>query len=105
MTNEIPVNIPPQFLVQEKHISKIPAFLDEIFDQLSINSRTEAAKFKPEPTFENTINDIKENNLKSITSIAMNPLAITSKKPSSSSENLKSNIMSWILLQSLGKSS
>ena len=41
-------------------------------EQLNANSRIEVAKFEPEPTFENTINNIKANHLKSITSIAMN---------------------------------
>ena len=44
-----------------------------------MNNRIEAEKFEPETTFEKTINDIKDNHLKSITSIAMNLLAITSK--------------------------
>ena len=68
-----------------------------------MNNSFEAAKFEPEPTFEKTINDIKSNHLKSITSIDMNISAITSNKTSSSSEHLKSDIMTWILLQSPGK--
>ena len=53
-------------------------FFENNFDQLSINNRFESAEFEPEPTFENTINDIKYNHLKSITSDAMNISAITS---------------------------
>ena len=34
-------------------------YFDEKFEQLSMNSRIEVAKFEPEPTFEKTINDIK----------------------------------------------
>ena len=64
----------------------------------------EASKFEPEPTFENTINDIKENYMKSIASAAMNLLAITLDKPYSSSEHLKYDLMPWILLQSPEKS-
>ena len=36
------------------------------------------AKLKPEPTFENTINDIKDNHHKIVSSSAMNLSAITS---------------------------
>ena len=42
-----------------------------------MNSRIEVAKLKPEPTFENIINKIKDNDLKRIASANMNPLAIT----------------------------
>ena len=42
-----------------------------------MNSRIEVEKFEPEPTFENTINEIKDDHLKSITSIDMNVSAIT----------------------------
>ena len=42
--------------------------------------------------------------MKSITSVAMNIPAITLNEPSLSSEHLRSDIMPWILLQSLGKS-
>ena len=70
--NEIPVNITSQYLVQDKNISKIPASFDNNFEQLIMNSRIESEKLEPEPTFENTINNIKDNHLKSITSIAMN---------------------------------
>ena len=45
---------------------------DNKFEQLSMNIISEESKFEPEPTFENTINDIKDNNLKSITSIDIN---------------------------------
>ena len=50
-------------------------------EQLSINSRIELAKFEPEPTFENTINYIKANHLKSIISIEINVSYITLKNP------------------------
>ena len=38
----------------------------------------EAEKFEPDPTFENTINDIKDIHMKSITYAATNPSDITS---------------------------
>ena len=84
------------------NISYITSF-DDNFKQLSMNNIIEAEKFEPEPTFENTINEIKFNHLKVITSIDMNVSAITSNKPSSSSEHLKSDLIPCILLQSPGK--
>ena len=69
-----------------------------------MNSIIEAAKFEPEPTFEKNINEIKYNHLKSITSIVTNLSAIPFNKPYSFSEHLNSDLMPWILLQSLGKS-
>ena len=51
---------------------------DGNFNQLSMNSRIEVAKFKPEPTFEKTIHEIKYNHLKIIASSAINLSAITS---------------------------
>ena len=42
-----------------------------------MNSIIEVEKLKPEPTFENTTNEIKDNNLKIISSAAMNLSAIT----------------------------
>ena len=45
-----------------------------------MKNRFEAEKIKPEPIFENTINDIKDNNMKIIASAATNPSAITSFK-------------------------
>ena len=42
------------------------------FDPLFISNSFEAAKFEPEPIFEKTINEIKDNHLKSTTSIDMN---------------------------------
>ena len=53
---------------------------EENFQQLSMNSRIEVAKFEPEPTFENTINEIKANDLKGITSLDMILSDITSNK-------------------------
>ena len=76
-------------------------FFEEYFDPLFNNKRIEATKFEPETTFENTMNYIKANHLKSITSIDMNLSAITSNKPSFCSEHLKFDLMPWILLQSL----
>ena len=61
-----------------------------------MNNIFEAATFKPEPTFEKTINDIKADNLKSITSIDMNVSAITLNKPYSYSEHLKYDLIPWI---------
>ena len=54
---------------------------DKNFDHLSMNNRFEAAKFEPDPTFEKTINEIKSNHLKSITSVDINISSITSNKP------------------------
>ena len=101
--NKISVKFPSQLLVQEKHISKILASFNKNFEQLSINSRNEVSNFETEPTFENTINEIKANHLKSITSINMNVSSITPKTLSSSYENIKSNLVSCVLLQSPGK--
>ena len=72
MINEIPVKIPSQL-----HISKITKSFDENFKQLSMNRRIEVAKFEPGPTFEKTINEIKDNHLKSIASTIMNISYIT----------------------------
>ena len=54
-----------------KNISVITSF-DENFEQLSMNIIMKIAKFEPEPTFENTINEIRANHLKNITSIGTN---------------------------------
>ena len=43
-----------------------------------MNNIFEAEKFKPGPTFENNINEIKDNHLKIIAYAAMNLSAITS---------------------------
>ena len=75
--NEISVNFSSLFLVQEKNVSKTFASFGENFEQLSMNIRTEAEKFELRPTFENTINEIKDNHLKSIAPAAMNLSAIT----------------------------
>ena len=74
--------------------------LMRILISLVLNSRIEAAKFEPEATLEKTINYIKIDNLKSITSITMNLSAIALNKPSSSSEHQKSDLVPWIILQS-----
>ena len=68
-----------------------------------MNSIIEVAKFEPETTFENNIDEIKADNMKSITPLDMNLPAVTSRKPHSSSEHLNANLMTWILLQSPGK--
>ena len=78
-------------------LSAITLF-DKNIEQLSMNRRNEVVRFDPEPTFENTIYEIKENILKSITYIDMNVSSITSNKISSSSEHLKSYLMPWIIL-------
>ena len=59
-------------------ITKITTSFENNFDQLSMNNSFEAETFEPEPTFDNTINDIKDNCLKSITSADMNVSDITS---------------------------
>ena len=58
------------------NISAITLF-DENFRKLSMNSSIEVSKFEPEPTFEKTNNETKENHLKSIASVSMNLSAIT----------------------------
>ena len=57
--------------------SDITSF-DKNFDPLCINNSFESEIFKPEPTFEKIINEIKDNHLKSIASAATNPSSITS---------------------------
>ena len=57
------------------NISAIISF-DKNIDLISMNNSFEAEKSGPEPTFENTINDIKDYHLKTIASAAMNPSAI-----------------------------
>ena len=42
-----------------------------------MNNLFEAEKFELDPTFENTINDIKDSNMKRIAYAATNPPAIT----------------------------
>ena len=69
-----------------------------------MNNRIGSEKIEPKPKFENTINEIKNNHLKSITYIAMNLSTITSNKSYSYSEHLKYNIIPWIILQSPVKS-
>ena len=69
-----------------------------------MNNIIKAAKFEPEPTFENINNEIKDNCLKSITSISIHLSDITLNKPSSSFENIKAYLVPWIILQSPGKS-
>ena len=95
--NEISVKLPSQFL-----IPKIPASFDDNFNHLTMNNITEVEKFKPERTFEKTINDIKDNHLKSITYIATNLSAINLNKSPSSSEYLKDNLMHLSSMHSKG---
>ena len=66
------------------NLSAITLFGDNL-EQISMNSIIEVSKSKPEPTFEKTTNDIKDNHLKNITSIDMNVSSITSNRTSSSS--------------------
>ena len=73
MLNEISVKLPSQFLITE-----ITTSFDNNFEQLSINNSFEAAKLETGPTFENNINEIKDNHLKIIISAAMNLSAIIS---------------------------
>ena len=49
--NEISLNFPSQFLVQERHISKTSVSFDENFKHISMNIRIEATNFEPEQTF------------------------------------------------------
>ena len=65
--NEILVKLPLQLLIPQ-----ITTSFDEDFDLLSMNSIIEVAKFESGPTFEKTINKIKNNHLKSIAFAAMN---------------------------------
>ena len=73
MTNEISVKLPSQSL-----ITKINTSFEKDFDHLSMDNRSEAAKFEPDTEFENTRNEIKDNHLKSINSAATNPSSIKS---------------------------
>ena len=59
------------------NLSAITSF-DGKIDTLSINNSSEASKFEHEPTFENTINEIKDDHKKIIASADMNLSAITS---------------------------
>ena len=79
------------------------ALLTDNLEQLSMNTRIEVAKFEPKPTFKKTINDIKSNQLKIITSVDMNVSFIILNKPYFSSEHLETYLISYIPLQSSGK--
>ena len=96
--NKIKYNHLKNITCAAMNISSITSF-DDNFEQLSMNSRIEVAKFEPEPTFEKTINEIKANHLKSITSIDTNVSTIKLNTTYFSSDYLRSNIMPWILLQ------
>ena len=79
--NEIKDNHMKSITSAAMNISAITSS-DEKIDPLSMNNSFEAAKFEPEPTFENISNEITDNHLKSITSVDMNVSYITSKKTS-----------------------
>ena len=96
--NEIKGNHLKSMASADMNLSDITLFGDNI-EQIITNSIIEVAKFTPEPTFEKTTNDIKDNHLKNITSIDMNVSSITSNRTSLSSEHIKSNLIPWILLQ------
>ena len=53
------------------HLSDITSF-GKNYDPLSMNISLEAEKFEPEPTFEKTINEIKDNHLKIIAYATIN---------------------------------
>ena len=76
----------------DMNLSAINLFGDNI-EQLITNSIIEVSKCTPEPTFEKTTNDIKDNHLKNITSIDMNVSSITSNRYSSSSEHIKPTLV------------
>ena len=59
------------------NISYITSFANN-FKQIIMNRGNEVSKFEPGPTYENTINEVKHNNLKSIVSAEFNLSAITS---------------------------
>ena len=75
MINKIPFKFTSKLFIY-----KISASFDGKFYQLSMNKKIESAKFEAEPTFENTINKTKDNNLKNITYIVMILSAIPLKK-------------------------
>ena len=78
--NEIKYNYPKSIASTAMNLWAITYF-DKNFDPIFMNNGFETAKFEPEPTFENTINEIKYNHLKMITSIDMHILDIPSNKP------------------------
>ena len=67
-------------------------------------STTKVEKFEPETTFDNNIDNIKDDHIIITTSLGMNISAITSNKYSSTFGDIKTNIMTWILLKLPGKS-
>ena len=73
---EVKDNHQKRFNSSTMNLSAITLF-DKNSKQISINIRIKVAKFEPVPTFEKTITEIKDNNLKSIASAAMSLLAIT----------------------------
>ena len=71
--NEISVKLPSQLL-----ITKSTTSFDNNLYPLSMNNIFEAENFEPEPAFENTINEIKDDHMKSIVSATTNLSAIIS---------------------------
>ena len=69
-----------------------------------MNSSIEVTKFEPETTFENSIDEIKADRVKIITSLDVNKIFITSNKSYFSSEHINDHLMTWIVPQSRGKS-
>ena len=59
------------------NVSGITSF-NKNFDQVFMNNSFGAENFEPKPIFEKTLNEIKYNRLKGITSIDMNISAIIS---------------------------
>ena len=98
-TNDIKDNHLKSIASAAMNISAITSS-DEKIDPLSMNNSFEAAKFEPEPTFENISNEITDNHLKSITSVDMNVSDINSNNPYLYSEHIKPDIIPCILLQS-----
>ena len=92
-TNDIKDNNLKSITSAAMNLSAITMF-DKNIEQISMSRRIEVARFEPEPTFEKTIDEIKDNNLKSIAYIDMNGSSITLKKTYSSSEHLKSDCRS-----------
>ena len=65
-----------------------------------MNRRIEVTNFEPETIFDKNIDEIKAGHTKTINSLDMNILDITSNKPSLFSEHLNKDLMPWIVIQS-----
>ena len=85
--NDIKYNYPKSIASTAMNLSDIN-LIDKNLEQIGMNNRIEVEKFEPETTFEKNINEIKANNLKSITSIDINLSAFTLEKPYISSQHL-----------------